>query len=301
MDIFLTGGTGFVGRHLLKKLLDEEHTVKCLVREKSKSNLPEDSKVVPVPGSIHEPVSFEDALDGCDAAINLVGIISELRENTFYRIHTLGTVNVVEAMRQHGVKRLIQMSALGTRPGARSRYHITKHDAEEHIRMRSMDYTIFRPSVIHGPDGEFMELMKKFAKYPFFPVPGKGESLLQPVYVEDVADVIVKSLTTPASIGRDYNLGGPVTYRFEEIVKLTGNALDTTARAIHLPLWYMNIIAMSMEVVCPLVGKKPELNTDQLLMTQEDNTCDSSEAEETFGTTFAHFEEALATYVSQIK
>ncbi|MDA0838726.1 MAG: NAD(P)H-binding protein [Planctomycetota bacterium] len=327
MNVFMTGATGFVGRHILPKLIEKGHSVKCLIRAGSESKLPNSDQITAVPGNIHDRASFEQGLEGCDAVMHLVGIIGEVGQNTFFRVHMLGTQNVVDAMRTHGIKRLVHMSALGVRPGAEANYHKTKYDAEVYIKSNNtqtelgqtptakLDYTIFRPSIIHGPDGEFMQMLKEFVTgkfdpvlkkfgipLPFFPIPGDGAGLLQPVYVEELAQMFVDSLDKPETIGGEYNLGGPKQYTLEEMVKLVATAMGREPRrGIHFPMWLMYIVATAMEIVFPLCcGKKPDLNRDQLIMMQEDNVCDSSEVEEVFGIKLSEFPEKLNKYVNKI-
>jgi nucleoside-diphosphate-sugar epimerase len=296
MNVFMTGATGFVGRHILPKLIEKGHSVKCLIRAGSEGKLPDSDQVTAVPGNIHDRASIEQGLEGCDAVMHLVGIIGEVGQNTFFNVHTLGTQNVVDSMRTHGIKRLVHMSALGVRPGANANYHKSKYDAEVYIKSNHtqtelgqtptvlLDYTIFRPSIIHGPDGEFMQMLKEFVTgkfdpvlkkfgipLPFFPIPGEGAGLLQPVYVKELAQMVA------AAMGRKPRCG------------------------IHFPMWTMYIVATVMEVVFPLCcGKKPDLNRDQLIMMQEDNVCDSSEAEEVFGIKFTEMPEKLNRYVDKI-
>jgi NADH dehydrogenase len=298
----MTGATGFVGRHLLPKLLDAGHTVKCLVRPRSAGKLPPNGRITPVPGDIHGPATFEPALSACEAVIHLAGIISEVGRNTFHAVHTVGTGNIVNAMRRHGVRRIITMSALGTRPGAASRYHRTKYDAEVIVRGSQLDYTIFRPSVIHGPDGEFLRLLKRFAAFPAFPVAGQGTALLQPVYVEDVATLFVSAVSRPETIGRTFNVGGPRLYTFPEMVNLVAAALGRAPRRpVRVPMGVMMAVATGLEVLCPLVGHAPPVNTDQLTMLEEDGVCDPKEVETTFGLSLADLPTALRAYLGKAR
>ena len=298
MDLFMTGATGFVGRHLLPLLVDEGHTVRCLVRRRSAKALPQNPAITPVPGNIHESAQLVSALDGCQAVIHLVGIIAEAGRNTFYAVHTVGTRNLVEAMRRAGVRRLVHMSALGARPGARSRYHRTKYDAEVIVRSSRLDYTIFRPSIIHGPDGEFTRLLKRLASFPVFPVPGPGTALLQPVSVGDVARTFASSLSMPETVGRAISLGGPRQYTLPEMVNIVATALGhSPRRAFHIPLPVMSVLATAMELVFPLVGRAPAVNMDQLLMLEEDSVCDIRDAEEIFGRPLADLPGTLRAYL----
>src|SRR5437016_11869898 len=192
MKVFLTGGTGFVGQEILRQLHLEEHSVRMVVRDagsmRAKAAVAEygaeltvgdilethqAEKQTPHPlrrrafGGQAGPLPFRrgegkfsarsraSALTGVQAVIHLVGIISEVSRSTFENVHTQGARNVVAAAQAAGVKRFIHMGALGTRLHASSRYHQTKWAAEEAVRASGLDYTIFRPSLIYGPQDQF--------------------------------------------------------------------------------------------------------------------------------------------------
>src|SRR5690606_9197191 len=126
-------------------------------------------------------------------------------------------------------RRYIHMSALGTRPDAVSRYHQTKWEAEEIVRGSELDWTIFRPSLIHGPDGEFMRMMKFFCtsrvRQPVMPYFGSGNTLIQPISVRDVATIFVRALTLPATIRQTYELGGPERFTWKELYDVCALAI----------------------------------------------------------------------------
>src|SRR5262249_11196589 len=126
MRVFLTGATGFVGRNVLKRLLEEGHTVRALVRDPQKAGRLVQAGVELVPGDVVEGRGLDQGPQGCDAVIHLVGIIVEKGKNTFEAVHHLGTRNVVEAARRAGVKRFVQMSALGVRADGPAPYQTTK-------------------------------------------------------------------------------------------------------------------------------------------------------------------------------
>ena len=182
--VLLTGASGFVGGYVLKKLVSSGYVPICLVRDPdkfaSRVELFASAEIVTVRGDLFSNSALRRAADQADCAVHLVGIIMERGPNTFSRVNYEGTKNVVSACQDAGIKRLVHMSALGTRTDAVSKYHQTKYMAEQCVKRSGLDWTIFRPSIIHGPDGEFMELMKTFACSllpPFMPYFGGGCSV----------------------------------------------------------------------------------------------------------------------------
>ena len=146
-----------------------------------------------VPGNIHDPASLRTAMQGVDAAIHLVGIIGELSRNTFDRVHMEGTRNVVKAAQDAGVSRFIQMSALGSRPDAVSRYHRSKWAAEEIVRQSGLAFTIFRPSIVYGldmPNRSLYQLIAVLDKGWFFFI-GKPGAIANYVHVENLVDALL--------------------------------------------------------------------------------------------------------------
>ncbi len=273
--ILITGGTGFVGRHLVARLLQQGEQVRLLARR---------STDVPGaefrPGDATDRASLADPLEGCRAAIHLVGIIRERGRDTFKRTHIRGTHNVVEACKEAGVTRLLHMSALGTRPHAASRYHRSKWKAEEIVRASGLEATIFRPSVIFGEGGAFLpQIRDLLARAPIIPVIGPGTSLLQPVWVEDVVSCFVASLQKPETIGRTYSLGGPETYGFQQLLDQIAEVEGIDKPKVHLPPGLVRPLAAIMSRLSP----KFPLTPDQLTMLLEDNVCDITEMRQTFG------------------
>src|SRR4029453_4823882 len=160
--VFVTGATGFVGRAVIQALRAEGHVVRCLVRRGSEADLHGFEAIERVGAALlGPPGSLEAGMVGCDTVIHLVGIIREHKSRgiTFDRLHRVGTNNVLAAAAAAGVRRYLHMSALGTRAGARSRYHQTKWAAEEAVRTSGLAWTIFRPSVIYGHGDGFLSLL----------------------------------------------------------------------------------------------------------------------------------------------
>ncbi|GMA60907.1 NAD-dependent epimerase/dehydratase family protein [Alicyclobacillus fastidiosus] len=155
MRVFVTGGTGYVGVPVVRELLRRGHSVTLLARDASRVPADLCGLVHVVDGDLADSTALQIGMNQADAVVHLVGIIRENRRRgiTMQAVHVGGTTAVLEAARRAGVERLIHMSALGARVGARSRYHKTKWEAETRVRQSGLKFTIFRPSVVFGPGG----------------------------------------------------------------------------------------------------------------------------------------------------
>jgi NADH dehydrogenase len=278
--VFVTGATGFVGHALLHRLCAAGHVVRCLVRRGSEKDLRGLGAIARIEGDILMD-GLEEGMAGCDTVIHLVGIIREQRAMnvTFERVHTEGTLNVLEAAKTAGVRRYLHMSALGTRPGAASRYHQTKWAAEEAVRASHLDWTIFRPSIIYGKGDGFVTMLASMVRRaPVVPVIGSGRQRLQPVPVEQVAEGFAGALDLPATVKQTYEVGGPEPVTMMGLLDLIGRALGRRrVRKVHVPLGVMNPLAGLLH---PLPGFP--VTPDQLLMLGEDSVCDPRPFFETF-------------------
>jgi NADH dehydrogenase len=219
---------------------------------------------------------------GCDTVVHLVGIIREEAAtlSTFERIHTQGTVNVLEAAVATGVRRYLHMSALGSRPGARARSHQSKWAAEEAVRAGPIPWTIFRPSIIYGPGDQFVNLFAALIRrYPVVPVIGSGQQRLQPVTVEHVAEGFARAVELAASVKQTYDVGGPDAVTMVRLLDLIGTALGRArVRKVHVPL---GVVRPAARLLHRLPGFP--LTPDQLLMLEEDNVGDPQPFYTTFG------------------
>jgi uncharacterized protein YbjT (DUF2867 family) len=282
--VFVTGGTGFVGRAVVAALRSEGHAVRCLVRRGSERDLRGLEAIERIEGDVTVRQGLDVDIAGCDAVVHLVGIIREHPGSgvTFERIHHQATLNVLDAAAAAGVRRYVHMSALGTRPGARSRYHQTKCAAEEAVRASGMAWTIFRPAVIYGKgDGFITMLAGMVRRLPVVPVIGTGRQRLQPVPVEQVAEGFARAVTMPATAKRVFEVGGPRAVTMVELLDLIGAALGRArVRKVHIPIAPVQAAARLLHTL-PGFPVTP----DQLLMLQEDNTCDPEPFFRTFGLT----------------
>ena len=302
MKVLVTGGTGFIGQNVVRCLVAAGHEPRLLVRDvesvKARAMAAE-LKAELASGDIHDAASLNTAVTGVDAVIHLVGIISEIGRNTFEEVHVGATRRLLDAAKHAGVRRWVQMSALGTRPDARARYHRTKWAAEELVRASGLDWTIFRPSIVYGPGDGLVGLFAKMSRWsPVLPVMGSGAGLMQPIHVDQVAKAFVGALTTPASVGQTYDLCGDERFRFVEILGLILRALGRRRLIVHFPMPIARLQAMVMESVFPVILRQASpLTRDQLLMLEEENVGDAAKAKADFGLDFGRFEEGLRAYL----
>lgn len=283
MKVFVTGGTGFVGNEIVRQLVAQGHEVAALVRSGSENKLDirTSDQVQIHPGDVTEPDSLPQAMQGCDAVIHLVGIIRELPDKgvTFKRLHVEGSRHVIEAAVAQGVKRYLHMSANGVRLEATIDYHQTKWQAEQFLRDAALDWTIFRPSLIFGRGGEFVEMLADLIRrLPVVPVIGDGQYRIQPVSVHQVAETYVKALALPEATGQIYHLGGSASYSYDDILDLTGKALGKDkVHKIHQPVFMVKPFIKLLEGF-----EKFPLTQDQLAMLLEGNECDIQNWSKTF-------------------
>ncbi|MBA3273344.1 MAG: NAD-dependent epimerase/dehydratase family protein [Chthoniobacterales bacterium] len=308
--VFVTGGSGFVGSAVISAIIERGYSVNALVRGRSATT--GGGNVREIKGDLFDRKALDDGMSGCVAVVHLVGIIMEKRSKgvTFERIHTQGTRSVVDAALRNGVKRYVHMSALGTRSDAVSTYHRTKYQAEEYVRAsglaNGLDWTIIRPSLIHGPRGEFMKMEAAWARgksppflfMPYFgagPLGRGGAGMLQPVFVEDVARAFVDAIEKPQTIGEIYPLGGPDRLTWPELHHTVARHVVGKKRLVMaVPAWYAKLITQ----VAP--AALLPFNRDQVIMSQEDNTCDVTKAARAFGWEPQPFEPTLAKYATQL-
>lgn len=286
-EVFVSGGSGFVGSAVIAELLGRGCRVSALAR---RGNVLRSDCVRVTRGNVFDSTVLNEAVAGCDAAIHLIGIIMERPRAglTFERMHVEATRAVIEAAKRAGIRRFIHMSALGARPDAPAAYHRTKFAAEQLVRESGLDWTIFRPSLIHGPGG-FMAMEAGWAGHkspPFFAMPYFGRGLLglggsgiiQPIFVGDVARAFVEAMDNPRSVKKQYELAGPDRFTWPQFHRAATRLLVGRERlTFPMPVWAAKLYAAMG--IAPLLG----FNRDQVIMSQEDNTAETTPFEADFG------------------
>ena len=272
MKIFISGGTGFVGGHLIGELLNRGHELSLLVRRRGPGG-PVAKGVEQIEGDVTCLESFEKGVEGYEAVINLVGIIREFpaRGVTFERLHMQATANMLAAAKKGGVRRYLQMSALGTRSDAVSAYHKTKFRAEELVRDSGLEWSIMRPSLIYGPKDAFINMLADQLRLaPIMPVMGDGRYRLQPIHAADVVRCFALALEQPETVGQCYELCGNDRLSYVELLDAVATAMGKSAPfKLHAPLGLMKLII-------PVMQQIPQfpITMDQLQMLIEENICD---------------------------
>jgi NADH dehydrogenase len=304
--VFVSGASGFVGTNVVEALVDRGINVSALVNRSPVEV--ESDRVETTRGGLFDAEALRSAMAGCDAAIHLVGIIFERPSQsvTFERIHVEGTRAVLEAAKVAGVRRYVHMSALGTRQDAVSAYHRTKWQAEGLVRASGLDWTVFRPGLIHGPRGEFMQQAAAWARgkalpFLFMPYFGKGligtggSGLLQPVYVKDVARAFVDAITNDKAVSKLYDLAGPDRMTWPQMHKLISRHVRGRAKAaVPIPTWY----AAMLTRIAP--ASWLPFNAAQVQMAREDNVGDTTAFCSDFGSDLTPMDAALEGYAQAL-
>ena len=284
------GGSGFIGRHLVQRLAAAGWVVRVAVRDTISAEflrpMGDVGQINLLHVSVTDPASVAASLHGADAAINLVGILFEKGRTSFDAIHRQGALNIATAAKAAGVKRLIQVSAVGADKASASAYARSKAAGEEAVMAAFPGATILRPSVVFGPEDDFFNRFARLAVLsPVLPVFAadcfrlvKGESgrdidafgsggpVFQPVWVGDVAAAAVKVLDLPQTAGRIYELGGPRRYSFKEILELILRVTDRHNLLVPLPLWVAGLQAAFLQFL-----PRPPLTPDQVQLLRVDN------------------------------
>jgi NADH dehydrogenase len=239
--ILVTGGTGFVGQEVVRELLGLGYRVRLLVRDPRRTAPIHHPRLESIQGDALRPETLAPAMVGVKAVIHLIGFIAETSTISFEQGHVEATRHLLAAAKEAGVTRWIQMSAAGTRPNASSRYHLTKWQAEELVRQSGLDWTIFRPSLIYGYDERdrllnTLRLALTWAPFHAFPLLDGGRPLIQPVSVREVARCFAVAVSTEASLGRTYDLVGPVPFSWRELLFKIARALGQSTVYEEIPI-----------------------------------------------------------------
>lgn len=264
------GGSGFIGRYIVKRLAKKGFVVRVAVRDTERALFLKPmgavGQVVPLHASLINEPTVHRAVDGADLVVNAVGILSERQSGDFQRIQADGAGLVARLAAAAGVAHLVHISAIGANPQAASRYAASKGAGEHMVREVFPSATILRPSLVFGPEDQLFNRFAGMARLlPIMPVIC-GDTRFQPVYVGDVADAVMAALGRPDAAGAVYELGGPRVLSMRELLAYILQETGRHRRMVDVPMGLARLQARIME----LVPGKP-LTRDQLLMLQQDN------------------------------
>jgi uncharacterized protein YbjT (DUF2867 family) len=253
--ILVTGGSGYIGSHIVRKLAGAGRPVKVMVHNRLRAE--EEGRlsgleVQWVEGDVTKPETLQKAFEGITVVVHTVAIAIEKGGRTYETINYQGTVNVVEACKAAGVRRLISMSQMGAQSSLPYRFLASKGKAQEYVAASGLDWTAFRPTVVWGPEDEFANTFAKLAKITplIYPIVDK-KARFQPVWVEDLATAVVKAIDDPLTIGKEYELGGPEILTLEEIERRALQAVGAKRAFIPFPRPMLTFIVAVMEALLP--------------------------------------------------
>ena len=294
MKVALAGGTGFIGKVVIKKLVEAGHRVVALIRQGSLLKIAGFSGMESRYIYYDTPSQVKKSIEDCQAIINLVGIIRETKDTSFDHAHHYIPLMLVNAARKTGIKRFIQMSALGIENASETEYMQTKLLGENAVKSNGLDWTIFRPSIVFGPEDKSINLFARMIrKMPVVPVIGDGKYRFQPASVFNVADGFVKALNNPKAYGNIYDVAGPNQYTFNEILDIIGQALGLKkVRKFYQPLGLMKFLA-------GIFGNFQffPVTVDQIKMLLAENITDDRSFFSDFSITPISFKEGIKEYL----
>ena len=254
--ILVTGGASFLGSHIVRRLVEEGESVRVLVRDPDRADREGRLAGLPierVQGDVTRPESLKPAVHATQAVIHTAAIAIERGDSTYERVNDQGTAHLVDACKQAGVRRFLNVSQLGADPDLPYRFLASKGRAQAHVAQSGLDWTAFRPSVIWGPEDEFANTFARLIPLTplIFPCIGGEKARFQPVWVEDVVSAIMTCLRDPATIGDEFELGGPEVLTLGEMERRILETTGARRLLIPFPMPLLRVAVRLMEALLP--------------------------------------------------
>jgi uncharacterized protein YbjT (DUF2867 family) len=266
------GGTGFIGRYVVERLADRGARILVISRSHRSGGvhlqpLGAVGQIVVQSADLSREAALRRAVAGAAGVVNLIGILHETRRQPFAEVHGALPGRIAAAARAEGVPRMVQISAIGADAGAASAYARSKAEGERRVREAFPAATILRPSIVIGPEDGFFNRFAALARLlPALPLIGGGTTRFQPVYVGDVAGAVVAALDREDCQGRTYELGGPQTYTFAELMRYMLQIVGRRRLLVNVPCGLAKLQARFLELL-----PDPPLTRDQVELLKRDN------------------------------
>jgi NADH dehydrogenase len=274
------GGSGFVGRHVVRALVKRGYRVRVAVRRPDLAGFLQPlgtvGQIHAVQANLRYPDSVAAAVKGADAVVNLVGILQEGGRQSFSSVQANGARAIAQACAALGVTRVVQVSAIGADAGAASAYARSKAEGEAGVLAAVPGAVTLRPSIVFGPEDGFFNRFASLARMlPVLPLVGGGETRFQPVFVGDVAEAVARAIDGTVAGGRVYELGGPQVKSFRELVAYICEVTGRSPKLVALPFPLARLQARIMEIAdvatLGLVPSELKLTRDQVTLLESDN------------------------------
>ncbi|ADO44905.1 NAD-dependent epimerase/dehydratase [Hydrogenobacter thermophilus TK-6] len=274
MKVLITGSTGFVGRYMVKALLNEGFEVASIVRNLDKLRRLYGEKVKGYEGNFEDKASIRKAFEDFkpDYLIHLIGILYEEKSKgiTFHKVHYIYSKNLYQVAKEFDIKKVLHMSALGTHKNAPSSYHKTKYQTEQELIKTGLNYTIFRPSIILGPEQRLFFDMWSITRYlRVIALPSGGHYLFQPVDVRDVVCCFLKAIKSEETNGKIYEVCGDKKVSFKKLLEDVFSYWNRKVLLLPMPKALMYLGGLLIERIM----EPPPFSSDQMLMMWRDNIC----------------------------
>ena len=292
--ILVTGGSGFVGSHVVRRLHESGTEVRAMIRDRSKAPAFQGLEVVGA--DLTQPESLGPAVSGVDVIIHAAAITADRKEpyrGAYDRINRVGTANLVAAAKAAGVGRLVVMSGLGTKPAPAGTYMATRWGLEQAVRDGGIPFVVLQPSVLFGDRAEFIAALARLIRVsPVVPLIGGGKVRFQPLWIEDLVTCLIKAVDADQLIGEAIPLGGSEYATFKEVIQTICEAMSMRRLLVPLPLSVARVQASVMTALLP----HPPLTPGALELFSFDNATNLDAVDRNFGFHPSGFGDHLRTH-----
>jgi NADH dehydrogenase len=265
------GGSGFIGRYVVRALAQEGYRIRVAVRRPHVAHflrpMGQVGQIQLLAADLTDEKMIGGALDGAHAVVNLVGILSQFGRQRFGTLHAKAPALIARHAKVQGAERIVHISAIGADSHAPSHYGRSKAEGETALKAEFPTATILRPSIVFGPEDDFFNRFANMGRFsPVLPLLRGGKTRFQPIYVENIARAVANALREPASAGRTYELGGPEVYSFKALMKIILAQTGRDRLLLPLPSPLAALMALPLQIL-----PKPPLTLDQLAQLKRDN------------------------------